>query len=508
MLVIFPDNLLRTLCWTFIHSLWQGLILAIAAGLIMLITKRSVASLRYTLLAGLFFLFLGGVVLSFLVEWRTGTGNSLSWKLLTDPTAIDAIFHPSIFRQPVEQLRLFLDINSPWIVLGWLIIFGFKSARMILDLMYVSRLRSHQVSAPGNEWKIKLQALSYEIGISKKVSLLQSGLVRIPVVVGFLKPVILVPVGILAGLPAAEVEAVLLHELAHIRRRDYLVNCIQRVAEMFFFFNPAVLWVSSLLRIERENCCDDIAIAKTKNKLQFVEALISFKEHSLRHPQYALGLFGKRNLLVQRVSRIVHARNKTLSPFEGIFVMMNLFVFVLLVSVAGKPETQRLLASLAHASYDKPALYFSSEPIGEIQPVSKKKTLTADKQVQPSFSGNKLTKPAVKIKDPVLSKQKVDEQEKSDEENYRRWLNHQRNQLSELQAANIDRVQAEKNRLQAKEDRMRAEKDREQAELDRQQAEKDRIQAGKDREQARFDRERAEKDRQRAEKSASDSQKI
>jgi hypothetical protein len=111
MLVIFPDNLLRTLCWTFIHSLWQGLILAIAAGLVMLITKRSVASLRYTLLAGLFFLFLGGVVLSFLVEWRTGTGNSLSWKLLTDPTAIDAIFHPSIFRQPVEQLRLFLDIN-------------------------------------------------------------------------------------------------------------------------------------------------------------------------------------------------------------------------------------------------------------------------------------------------------------------------------------------------------------------------------------------------------------
>src|SRR5688572_11218736 len=163
---------------------------------------------------------------------------------------------------------------------------------------------------------------------------------------GHLKPVILVPVGILTGLPAAEVEAVLLHELAHIRRHDYLVNFIQRAAEMLFFFNPALLWVSSLLRIERENCCDDIAIAKTKDKLQFVEALISFKEHSLRHPQYALGLFGKRNLLIQRVSRIVHNRNKTLSPFEVVFFGVNLFVFVLLISVTRKPVTPEPSAPL------------------------------------------------------------------------------------------------------------------------------------------------------------------
>lgn len=476
MQVNFLHNLSQALSWTFVHSLWQGLILAIAAGLIMLITKRSVASLRYALICALFFLFLGGVALTFGMEWYAAVNNSSGLKLMTGPTGIDTIFHHSIFGQPFEKLGLLLNSNAQWIVSGWLIILGFKLARMVFDMMYVSRLRTHKLSAPDHEWKIKLQALSYELGITKKVSLLQSALVRIPIVVGHLKPVILVPIGTLTGLPAAEVEAVLLHELAHIRRHDYLVNFIQHIAEMFFFFNPALLWVSALLRIERENCCDDIAIAKTKDKAQFVKALISFKEHSLKQPQYALGLFGKRNGLVQRVSRIVHSKNKTLSPFELLFFIMNVFVLMLLVSLPRKPETQQLSASLASTSNVEPAQYFSSEPIQEIQPVSKKNPVSVSKRALP-FSGNKLAKRPVKIKEPVSPEQNFDLQKKLAEEDRQLVVvSHQRVQLSRLQA-DIDRAQAEINRRQAEEDRKRAEKDRE-------QAEKDRIQANKDREQA------------------------
>ena len=192
--------------------------------------------------------------------------HSPGLKLTTNPAGVDTIFSHSLFGQALEQLGLFLDANSPWIVSGWLIILVFKLGKMIVDMMYLSRLRNHKISAPGDEWIIKLQSLGDELGIRKKVSLLQSALVKVPVVMGHFKPVILVPVGILTGLPAAEVEAVLLHELAHIRRHDYLVNFIQRAAEMLFFFNPALLWVSSLLRIERENCCDDIAICQNKRQ--------------------------------------------------------------------------------------------------------------------------------------------------------------------------------------------------------------------------------------------------
>ena len=102
-----------------------------------------------------------------------------------------------------------------------------------------------------------------------------------PVVIGHLKPVILIPLGCLAGLPADQVEAILLHELAHIRRSDYFVNFLQNITESIFFFNPGLLWISSLIKEERENCCDDIALEQTKNKRGLVQALISFKEQEL-----------------------------------------------------------------------------------------------------------------------------------------------------------------------------------------------------------------------------------
>ncbi|MEP7374669.1 MAG: M56 family metallopeptidase [Chitinophagaceae bacterium] len=508
MQVIFLHSLFRTLSWTFIHSLWQGFILAIAAGLVMLITKRSAASLRYALLCTLFFLFLGGVAITFLVEWNAGLSNSPGLKLINNPAGIDAIFPHSLFGQAIEKLGFLLESNSQWIVLGWLIILGFKLARMIVEMMYLSRLRNHQISAPGDEWKIKLQSLSDELGIRKKVSLLQSALVRFPIVMGHLKPVILVPMGILTGLPVAEVEAVLLHELAHIRRHDYLVNFIQRVAEMLFFFNPALLWVSSLLRIERENCCDDIAIAKTKDKLRFVEALISFKEYSLRHPQYALGLFGKRNGLMQRVSRIVHNRNKTLSPFELVFFGINLFVFVFLISVSGKPATPEPSAPLLFARNVDPSLYFSTEPIRKVQPVSKKKTVSASKQVLLSSSVNRMAKLIVKIKEAVSQEQNFNAvQDLAESDRQLGKLQYQSLQQSRLQA-DKDREQAEKGRLQAEEDRKQADKDREQANKDRMQADKDRERAEQDRKQADKDREQADLDRKKADEDREEIEKA
>ena len=100
------------------------------------------------------------------------------------------------------------------------------------------------------------------------VLLLESALANVPVVFGHFRPVILVPAGLLAGLPPEQIQAILLHELAHIRRCDYAVNFLQRLVEGLFFYHPATWWIARVIRAERENCCDDAAVAITGNAHQ------------------------------------------------------------------------------------------------------------------------------------------------------------------------------------------------------------------------------------------------
>ena len=113
------------------------------------------------------------------------------------------------------------------------------------------------------EWQRILDRLKTRISVSRPVRLLVSGLLQAPAAIGWLRPIVLVPAGALAGLPAAQIEALLLHELAHIRRHDYLVHILQSAVEAVFFYHPAVWWISGHMRAERELCCDDIAVSIT-----------------------------------------------------------------------------------------------------------------------------------------------------------------------------------------------------------------------------------------------------
>ena len=109
-------------------------------------------------------------------------------------------------------------------------------------------------------WQNKLNSFRYKLKLAKPVRLLESARVNVPVVIGFIKPVILVPVGMLTGFSSDEVESILAHELAHVVRNDYLINILQSVAEIILFYNPALWWISGTIRKEREKCCDDIAV--------------------------------------------------------------------------------------------------------------------------------------------------------------------------------------------------------------------------------------------------------
>jgi len=126
-------------------------------------------------------------------------------------------------------------------------------------------------------------------------------------------------------LPEEQIEAILLHELAHIRRKDYGINLVQAFAETIFFFNPGVLWLSSLIKEERENCCDDIAIAATEDKINFVQALVTFDEFNRNNCTLAVGFGSTKNHLLQRAKRIIHNSDKSLNKVEKTFLATSLF---------------------------------------------------------------------------------------------------------------------------------------------------------------------------------------
>jgi beta-lactamase regulating signal transducer with metallopeptidase domain len=321
---LFLGRAVTALCWTLFHSLWQGLIAAVFAALLLIRTKRSRPTVRYNVLSALFLLLTFLFAATFLYELqhsgeaaggRPASGGEVTM-LIQNPD------HPAGVRaggqlSPINTISGFLSRNSVFIVTIWLIILSLKMARMLFVLGYTRHIIRRKTHEPPLYWRQRITILCHQLGITKPVRLLESKIVKLPVVFGQLKPVILVPLGLLAQLAPGQVEAILLHEVAHIRRNDYLVNLLQNIIETLFFFNPALLWLSSLIRDERENCCDDVAIDQLKSRKQYVESLISFKERAIiSSPLSAVGFAGRKNSFINRVSRIVENKNYTLSRFE------------------------------------------------------------------------------------------------------------------------------------------------------------------------------------------------
>jgi beta-lactamase regulating signal transducer with metallopeptidase domain len=123
--------------------------------------------------------------------------------------------------------------------------------------------------------------------VFKPVTLLESALVKVPTVIGWLKPVILIPPSALIGLTPQQFELILTHELAHIRRHDYLVNLLQTIIETLLFYHPAVWWVSLQIRCERENACDDLAVSLSSDPVIYARTLVEMER--LRKAVSSLG---------------------------------------------------------------------------------------------------------------------------------------------------------------------------------------------------------------------------
>lgn len=218
---------------------------------------------------------------------------------------------------------------QPWlpvIVLAWLTGVALFAIRPLASWYTVRRLRTVGVSPVADVIRDMLDRTAKKLRLARAVAVLQSTLVKTPLVIGYFRPLVLLPVYIVTGLPESQLELILAHELAHIRRHDYLVNLLQTLIETLFFYHPAVWWLSRQIRHERENCCDDVAISLSANRADYGRALLAIEELRAAAPALSLAAGGGR--LVARIRRVA-GRESTPRAAGGI----ALAVFVVPVAI-------------------------------------------------------------------------------------------------------------------------------------------------------------------------------
>ncbi len=315
----------KALCNTLVHSLWQGLLLAAVAGLIIICTRKCTPVRRYNLLIASLVLFTCAVTYTFIYQmqevqvYRTMVFIKPHQLVDNTPDVRIKISTPAftqISGVNTYQLISYLNDHAYSIVLVWFLIVFARSLQLMTGLHSLYYMRRRNIFAVDKVWQNRVKELAQQLGIKQIVSITESGIAKVPMVIGHLKPLILIPVGLMTALSTDEIEAILVHELAHIRRSDYLVNLLVSLMEIIFFFNPAVLWISSLIKAERENCCDDIAVAQTSSKVNYIRALVSCQEYQLSAPAYAMAFSGRKNHLMGRVKRMVSNSNQSLNVME------------------------------------------------------------------------------------------------------------------------------------------------------------------------------------------------
>ena len=295
--------------WTLVHFLWQGLSIAVLyAAARRAVGRTSSPQARYLLACAA----LAAMMAAPLATWGlmrplSDASPDAAYRIRSAPPAAFTTGIAAPAASPASVRATVSGVRSqrflPWVVMVWF--FGAAAfwVRLMGGWVVAARMRSVLVRRAPPEWQETLRELGARIGLSRPVRLLVSALVQVPAAVGWLRPVVLVPVGALSGLPAEHLEALLLHELAHIRRHDYLVNILQSVAEALLFYHPAVWWVSGHIRAERELCCDDVAVSVSGDALTYARALAQLESYRPAHLGAAIAANG--GSLADRIARLL-----------------------------------------------------------------------------------------------------------------------------------------------------------------------------------------------------------
>ncbi|NEU68586.1 M48 family metalloprotease [Spirosoma agri] len=300
-----------SLGWTLFHALWQGFALVLSTALALHLLRNQSSVVRYRV--GALALFVQLLISAGTFGWYYEPVSSiLNAPAPTLPMRSFAIHWQTVSRTVPwhKQVQLFLDEHLSQFVLIYLLgvlLFGLRLTGGWLYLQHLSRTATKPVS---DQWAELTNQLRSTLAIRSIIHVRESARIAVPMVVGVLKPVLLLPLGLATNLSMREIEAVLAHELAHVKRHDYAVNLLQSVMEVLYFFHPAIWWLSARVREEREHCCDDLSVqACGGNGRILAQALARIEELRLAQsnltPSLAMALTSKRQLLLQRVRRML-----------------------------------------------------------------------------------------------------------------------------------------------------------------------------------------------------------
>lgn len=353
--------------WTLIHFIWQGA----AAGLILAIAllglPRRRAHARYVAACIALSMMVASTVLTF--AWEVSKENPSSSKdlLIEESPAVNAsLASPSVdARQislqhaPSAEILVPSDLtaasetsNAPsdsldwsarlsgWLahwmdrlVLLWALGVAMLSARLAINWRAVQSLRASGHPLDNPRWLDSVTRLRKSLGITQTIALLESARIDVPMTLGWLRPAILIPAQMVTGLTSAQIQAILAHELAHIRRHDYLVNLLQNLAETVLFFHPAVWWVSSQIRREREYCCDESASALCDGPFSYARAL--FDVEMIRSRE-SLALAASDGSLLDRVRHLTGQQQRRPQASGAVLITLSSATVALLLAVGAQ----------------------------------------------------------------------------------------------------------------------------------------------------------------------------
>lgn len=272
---LFSAEFTYALGWTILHSFWQCALVALLLAVVLRSSKKLSSNTRYLFACG-------ALVLCFAISVETFVSylNLARQARVEQTLELLGVELPQVLnaQSHMQQWLALADGYLLWIVNIWLVGCAFLSLRNLVDYLQCVKLQRAHSEIQDGHWQTTVNRLAHAINFPGQVVIRISDAVDVPSTLGYFKPLILIPAGLLTNLSQAQVEVILLHELGHIRRNDYVVGLLQMLLKTFFFFNPMALWISAVIDEERENACDDIAIGVCKDALLFSKTLKEFAE--------------------------------------------------------------------------------------------------------------------------------------------------------------------------------------------------------------------------------------
>ena len=287
----FAAALVQALGWGLVQFVWQAVLVAAVYALVRAVVPRGNARYLAAMLA-LVVLAACPVV----TVWRLLAADATP-AVLGDMLVNAAVSTSPVTGMPAGSWRAALAAALPWIVLAWMLGVGVLGVRVFRQWRSLRAMLQHAQALPA--WQARAQRFAGRLGLQRVVPVLASVRVATPTLVGWLRPAVVLPLAVLAHMPAAQIDLILAHELAHLKRCDHIANLFQVVLETLFFYHPVVHWISRDARNERELCCDALALRATGGaRRDFVAALASLEE--LRAGNVELALAASGGVLVER----------------------------------------------------------------------------------------------------------------------------------------------------------------------------------------------------------------